>query len=79
VCASLIGFIALLGIILIVTVGVHSSYTFYGGSRLIMSVDTYNVHVADFVGYSYLTYQNPQHEGLVFLYYDHTFDLNNLS
>jgi hypothetical protein len=37
ICASLIGLIAIVGIILIFTVGVHSSYNFYGGSRLIMN------------------------------------------
>ncbi|MDR0674684.1 MAG: hypothetical protein LBF36_00210 [Mycoplasmataceae bacterium] len=75
VCASLVGFIVLLGVILILTIGVHSAYSFYGGSRLVMSDFTYASHSADFIGYSNLV----RSDGLVYLYYDHTFNLGNLS
>jgi hypothetical protein len=75
VCASLIGVIALIGVILILTVGVHTSYAFYGGSRLMMSEFTYDAHPGDFVGYSELLRSN----GFVYLYYDYSFDLTSVS
>jgi hypothetical protein len=76
ICASLVGLIAIMGIILITVVGVHSSYMFYGGSRLMMTEATYNAHIADFVGYSDLVHANDS--SVVYLYYDHTFNLGNL-
>jgi hypothetical protein len=63
-----------LGVILILAVGVHSSYLFYGGSRVITTFDVYSQHASVFAGYSSIVQTN----GLVYLYYDHTFDTTTL-
>jgi hypothetical protein len=68
ICASIVALVILVGILLVTVVGVHSSYTFYGGSRLIMSNATYISHTNLFEGYSNIVRSN----NLVYLYYDHT-------
>jgi hypothetical protein len=73
-CASVVLTIAILGVVLILAVGVHSSYLFYGGSRVITTFDVYNSNVGIFAGYSNIVQTN----GLVYLYYDHTFDTATL-
>jgi hypothetical protein len=69
--------VATLGVILIITVGVHSSYVFYGGSRLIVAKEAYDTHTAAFAGYSNITMET--NGFFVYLYYDHVFDTNQIS
>jgi hypothetical protein len=69
ICASLVLAIGIIGIILIFVVGVHSSYLFYGGTRIMLDVNDYNSHMSDFSGYSEKVISN----GIIYLYYDHAF------